>query len=349
MKHSALKQTVILLTLLFAVASALVGPLAAQMIEETPRGEYFIANFSAPISPTDFLGMMQRLGVTPSEILFRSGDIQGGYLLQEGDSLEEGLRSLLRHYRIFLAESIRLADDSIGKASTDRERTMGETLRDDFLSAQEALDRGAFSLSGVRMTRGSALDTLINGGFISKVKPVISGAAIRQSANNLDSSQLQGFADQSSYHESWAPYYGTSKVTQSQTHQTFYFDYVGGFGSTATYEHETQVYDKNFANYANFWSSNLPSAYYDTPFSDSIDNFTIGSAQASSLSTYTYYYTHMALVGGSVSSATVRIKGQRGHRSPSWCYSTWCIYADATTSSMLTFTAPNPSGTSWTY
>jgi len=117
--------------------------------------------------------------------------------------------------------------------------------------------------------------------------------------------------------------------------------------ASSTYEHETQVYNKNFADYNGYWSSNLPRAYYDTPFCDSIDNFTIGSAQASSIRVNSQYYTYMALRAGSASNATVRTKGQKGHRWPSWCYSTWCIFADATTSSMATFTAPG--GMSWWY
>lgn len=55
----------------------------------------------------------------------------------------------------------------------------------------------------------------------------------------------------------------------------------------------------------------------------------------------------MSLRAGSASTATVRIKGQKGHRYPSWCYSTWCVFADATTGSMATFTAP--AGMSWQY
>lgn len=189
--------------------------------------------------------------------------------------------------------------------------------------------------------------------------------------------------------EPWAPTHGYSSVNQQKTYNNFYFSSVeGNFTEEQTYEHETQVYNIQFADYAGYWSSNLPSAYYDTPFLDDIDNFTVGSAQASNIASNKQYYTYMALRKGNNSDckgccsdhggvccsngttaccdgsplsstcvakgcnqclnvSTVRIKGQLGHRIPSWCYSTWCIYADATTSSMCVLTAP--SYQNWTY
>lgn len=156
-----------------------------------------------------------------------------------------------------------------------------------------------------------------------------------------------GITLESTSHESWAPYGGTSDVKATYTSQTFYFDKISDFGSTNTYEHETQVYDKRFANYAGYWSSNMPKAYYDTPFLDTIDNFTVGTLTANVLKVKTQYYTYMSLKAGTVTTATVRIKGQKGHRSPSSCYSTWCVFADATTGTMALLTAP--SGKSWQY
>ena len=152
--------------------------------------------------------------------------------------------------------------------------------------------------------------------------------------------------------ESWAPLGGTSKVTQNETFQQFIFskNISDQFNSKSTYEHETQVYNKNFANYNGYWKSNLPRAYYDTPAFDnkSLKNFTIGSSQASSIKGRNWYYTYMRLKAGTDNKATVRIKGQKGHRWINWIHSTWNIFADATTSSMLTFSAPQY-GICWGY
>jgi len=149
--------------------------------------------------------------------------------------------------------------------------------------------------------------------------------------------------------EVWAPYKGYSSVNHSYAFNIFYFnwDAIKSFESKNTYEQESQVYDKKFANYNKYWSSNMPRAYYDTPFLDSIDNFTVGSATAVVLSPYKQYYTYMSLKKEKNNSATVRIKGQKGKRSPSWCYSTWCIFAEATTETMAKFTAPGSK--SWRY
>ena len=155
-------------------------------------------------------------------------------------------------------------------------------------------------------------------------------------------------APQSLNHESWAPYGGTSVVQTTYISHTMYFNNVSAFGSSGTYEHETQVYDMNYADYGGYWSSNLPRAYKDTQFADSIDNFTVGSASASSIVTFSQYYTYMSLSPQRAVNPTVRIKGQRGHRWPSWCYSTWCIFPDETSGTMIQFTAPM-NGISWQY
>lgn len=182
--------------------------------------------------------------------------------------------------------------------------------------------------------------------------------------------------------ELWAPVRGYSSVSQEKAYNEFYFYNIEGiYADIDTYEHESQVYNVEFANYDNYSSSNLPNWYYGTPFLDQIDNFTIGSAQASILLSNKRYYTYMALKKGNnsdcrgccsdhggivcnsgvttcrdgttlsptcaskgcnqcLNESVVRIKGQRGHRAPSWCYSTWCIYADATTESMCVLSAP---------
>ena len=99
--------------------------------------------------------------------------------------------------------------------------------------------------------------------------------------------------------ELWAPVSGYSSVDQSKTYNRFLFSGVAGqYGADDTYEHETQVYNNDFADYDGYWSSNLPVGYLDTPFQDDIDNFTIGSANAEVLEADKNYYTYMALRKG---------------------------------------------------
>lgn len=164
------------------------------------------------------------------------------------------------------------------------------------------------------------------------------------------SSPSSGPSPQSYYHERWAPYGGASVVLSSYTYQEFLFNNLADYTSTRTYEHETQVYNKSFADYGGYWSSNLPNAYKDTPFGDSIDNFTVGCSRGDNLRTGVRYYTYMALRAGSASSSICRIRGQIGHRDPGWCSWTWCIWADATTypGQLAYLIVPNY-GFSWVY
>jgi hypothetical protein len=66
--------------------------------------------------------------------------------------------------------------------------------------------------------------------------------------------------------EPWAPYSGYSSVNQDKAYNRFYFSNIEGvYSDIETYEHETQVYNTQFADYDGYWSSNLPRAYYATP------------------------------------------------------------------------------------
>ena len=80
------------------------------------------------------------------------------------------------------------------------------------------------------------------------------------------------------------------------------------------------------------WLTTMPYGYKDTPFSDSSDErvYTIGSADATALASNTTYRVYFRTVNGNTVKDTAKINFQRGHRFPSWCYSTWCIFADDT-------------------
>lgn len=157
----------------------------------------------------------------------------------------------------------------------------------------------------------------------------------------------------------WAPYKGTSKVDKSYSYQTFYFDNTAindfkSYSGWVGYEHETQVYDVNFADYrGKYWGSNMPYAYLDSTALEpnpSIDNFTIGTTRPEEMTVATRYWTYVPFNSGTASTATVRIKGQLGYTPFAWCDSlAWCvIYPLATTGSLTTFTAPINYEKSWT-
>ena len=309
------------------------------------------ATLNAPISLSEFADAVKIHGAKISELHYRQGDIQGGYTVQHGETINDTMNNFQKAHNVFLTTAITKTEKDISETKDAETLQRLLALRNQLFSARTQTNKEGLKIDSIETNDEQSLNGLKGAGFIKSMLPKqnISQkiSAKLKNALSYDITKLFNAAQASYWHELWAPYGGSSDVKQTYTYQTFYFNNVSSYGSANTYEHETQVYNKNFADYAGYWSSNMPSAYYDTPFLDSIDNFTIGTFTGASLKVYTQYYTYMSLKAGSGSTATVRIKGQKGHRYPSWCYSTWCVFADATTGSMATFTAP--SGMSWQY
>lgn len=313
-------------------------------VEQIGNGQV-VANFNSPLPFEDLISMARKFRMEPKEIYYEENGISGGYAVYDGEDIEYALQDMLNKHIDFLRSVSELNKKAmLAKRFKGRPASDLQKLDVIFSRLLENAQEGRFRLRGVRLENGPIVSTLIKNGAVHSITPIYKKHSESDAKTNEDVPSPKLYSKK---HESWAPYGGESSVNQQETYQTFYFNNVKKFGKNSTYEHETQVYDKNFADYDGYWSSNLPSAYYDTPFLDSIDNFTIGSTQASSIRTNTRYYTYMRLRAGSSSTAPVRIKGQKGHRFPSWCHSTWCIFADETTSSMAKFNAPG--GMSWIY
>jgi hypothetical protein len=313
-------------------------------------GKLFDIKFSHNVSPSEVGALVKRTSIKPVELSYefpsrQGGAISGGYHIRQGEDIQTALRNMLEKHTTFLKEALSSIREESAAGDNPTLAANLKNLTNDFRALLADAQRGKFTLSGLKVTGGSEILALKMSPHIESVSPVTLPTPMRPQAELMQSL----FVPASYYHESWAPYRGTSKVTQGQSFQTFYFNKVSAFGSTSTYEHETQVYDKAFADYDRYWSSNLPNAYFDTPFLDKIDNFTVGTSRASKLENSKQYYTHVALRKGSVSSAKVIIKGQLGRRDPTWCDSPWCVWPSATTGSLVTFTAPRTDTLSYSY
>lgn len=143
----------------------------------------------------------------------------------------------------------------------------------------------------------------------------------------------------------WAPYGGTSEVNKSYSYQRFIFNDLSKLGSgMATYEHETHIWDKSYANQTGYWVSNMPNAYLDCGNNDSVDNFAVGTFTANQLRTYTWYYAYIGLVGQSSASSTVSIWAQRGTR---WGWSCWYVTSNEHAGPLATHYAGG--GMSWQF
>jgi hypothetical protein len=125
-----------------------------------------------------------------------------------------------------------------------------------------------------------------------------------------------------------------------QSNLTFEPDFV-------TYNYDGASYhDKNIVA----WSTNLLSAYKDTQFMDGGNErvFTVGTSQADNLAHAYTYFTHFRTQDGNAGSDTAKINFQYGHRTPSTCNSTWCVFADATHRVPATGWFPIPASHSYT-
>lgn len=340
------------------VISGVVFVSAQSVAAETSRRVRAV--FSSSIPLPEFTTIAKQYGIMPTELYFAQGETGGGYTPKPGENLNEIAARFQTEHQKFLRVAMENTEEGLAQAKNDVETNRLSVLYDQLKSAKFQTDSEGIEVNSIEMRDNPAfIEELNRRGLIEKV--INTELTIKQKIKLSVTEVLHGLgrtfgslvntAYASLWHESWAPYGGGSSVNQSYTYQTFYFNNLSNFTSWNAYEHETQVYDPNFANYAGYWNSNMPNKYYDTQFLDNenIDNFTVGSTNPIAMSTYYQYYTYMSLSAGSASTATVRIKGQKGQKAYPSCHGwTWCVlYPLATTGSMATFTAP--AGMSWQY
>jgi len=280
--------------------------------------------FEKAVPITDLAEIANQYNLAVKEISFQTGDISGGFTFESQDIESEIARLEIEHQSA-LKQVLETANE-FSKTNEDSfelslNRTMFQIEKAEFLGSPENFDK------------------LSESKLIKK----------QEELEKVDNEIMK--APMSSNHESWAPYKGASSVEKRFISHIFYFDNTSAFDSRSTYEHETQIYFPDYADYGGYWSSNLPRAYKDTQFEDRSDivNLAIGSAKASDIRRRKGYFCYMRIRTNKSVCPKVRIKGQLGRRKISWCYSTWCIFAKATTSSMATFYAPTQGVKVWKY
>lgn len=278
-----------------------------------------------PMSLPDILNSAARNGFTATELRLEVGDITIGF--------QPGNRSVLDAERDFynsLAEFVEFK--TTRNAATGAGSRSIESLR------SQLTDRSTkFQFVQVTTANPTQVAQILNGQLREDIPasgvhpPLIDGRASPDAAVSNPSP-----SPTSSNHEWWAPYTGWASVNKSYTYNEFRFNNTS-FGSNQCYEHETNIYNPTYANYAGFWGSNLPMGYYDSYdwFANSghWDTFAVGTLQANALSRYYTYWTYVKLYAQPVSSPTskVTINGQLAHRACSWCYSAAFVVIDATT------------------
>lgn len=288
--------------------------------------------FAIPLSSNQYSTIVGEFELETGEINFQVGEFSGGYTLQSAN-----LKGELQSARDTFVENM----SNVLKLKEANHDADSSGLRQSIEAAMGIASQGQMIFSGATV-RGSAeaLTEMRQKGIIVNVPNEKTTQSIKPA-----------MAPQSSSHETWAPYRGTTYISRNCIFNTLFFDNRSGFNAESTYEHETHLY-KQYANYGYSWSSNLPRAYKDTQFLDfgGLDNFTIGTLQASSIQPYKEYCAYMALCPESNINSELWIKGQIGYRYPSWIYSIWNVFALQTTiPAMYKSTAPMAGGVSWGY
>ncbi len=287
--------------------------------------------FNEPVSFDQLVDLAEQNGIKVKEILLDFGDFASAYTVTTA-SLRDARADFFTQHEKFLQFMV----DQTYTAGMQRNEAPSLASRFAILLAET--HAGRVPITGIEVAETDVPFARLNARLMPTLPPKLPSSTDRTVPQLL-----------STHGERWAPYKGYSKVTQWETYQKFVFNNVDDFIDISTYEHETQIYDKNFADYANYYSSNLSSAYKDTQVMDgNIDNFTVGTPFADYLNVNFTYWTYMSLRPGTTSSATCRIKGQWGYKWPKDCVSTWCIWPIATSGSLAYLAIPNY-GVNWTY
>lgn len=313
-------------------ATIVVAVLSVLVVASVPafeRTSTIKLEFTTPTTLDEAIRLVRDNNLTVEEFTVGDEGMVSGFTVGSRD-LASVKDEFLQRHREFL-QHFRAASRSVGGSPlpSTTERT-AERL-------QQELDRGTIYLYTitVRASRGSTL-------------PSIPGTIVVEDAQGKESdtrseTDVPGQAGA----KSWAPYIGSSDVNQYYTNQYFTFRGTPSSSSVATYEHETNLADRNFANYSGYYSTNMPSSYVDCTWFDSDDKFVIGCSRANQLKGYTTYYTYMSLYPQTSSRSGCTIRGQLGYRYPSWCFIPCTCIWSSDTANLTSFTAP--AGISWSY
>lgn len=132
-------------------------------------------------------------------------------------------------------------------------------------------------------------------------------------------------------------------------------------GSNVTLEVETHVRCVSGACWASnprppgsrgiAWDTSMPDGYLDTQFGDdpNLPNLTVGSSDTRGMVAQHYYFTWILASPGTTTTGTGSTWFQIGHRDPSWCSLTWCIFADDTVPVIPNWQLPLPGSRGWVW
>ncbi len=292
--------------LLFAVLTGFMCSNPETYQEKSVANDEYVLFFNGEVDESSLLSIIDKYGIEKiTELRYKIGEITSGYTPASneiGSEIKKGLESHVKNINIMSSSLYREESDSgLFKKSVT------------WLCLKKSIDLTEdekFFFAGINIiVPGDIIESLVNDG-------VVGGYFIKGKERVNDTEPL----GKRLAREPWAPFKGTSEVTQAYSLNKFYFNNVSAFSAINSYEHETQFYDGStlysFANYNGSWSSNMPYAYLDSRFSDNpqIENYTVGSNNPASFTNGQMYYTLIAPKPGFIPYCDVRIKGQIGEK-----------------------------------
>ncbi len=326
------------------------------------RKVHATVNFSAPISIDEVVNWSERYSVHMTQLLhtYQVGSYAfgGGYFVDEYMSPQQipndYRRTLQSMYQDLSKETAKHFKGSVH---------LDESVKANLIARQNALAELLSDLM-VGQTTIIAVEVLASQDGLSKIAslPLVASVvlatwpALDQNAEVLESPQavLAGEWWPNSGHVSVQP---SVNPDQRYVYQSFSWDStrLNNLKSYPSVTYEPESWFNNYdgqlylGNTVKSWSSDLPQSYLDTGFADGNKEkgYTVGTAKASDLTANRSYYTQIWTNLGNASSDTGKLNGQRGKRIPDWCYSTWCIFPQATTFLVPAWQVPVPGSMSW--
>jgi hypothetical protein len=323
------------------------------------RDKQYEVKFSRALSAKELAMMVETYKLEPREIKFEipvgGGEaVFGGYTVSDSETIREAIKNMLARHIGFLESALPTTEEQL---MTETDPVLVAGLRQwnqRFAALLKDAKKGNLAFSAIKVNGSALLGTVA-------LNPQIRSVTLFSiQRDEIAETLTQPFMLNAAFAQkpSWAPFKGSSKVTKRMIFQIFYFDDVSAFDSLSSYEHETQVYEKKFASYDNFYDTNLPGDHYkDTTALDFITNrdcgctiFGVGTLSASKIKTNTLYWSNMSLKPGTKDSAKVIVKGQIGRMDAvrtGW-RSQWNVRGIAT-EKLFTLTAPAQTQIKWTH
>lgn len=286
--------------------------------------------FATPKSIAEVSQLSREHGLDVLELRVYKPEYISGFRL-EGRDLETSAQLFLQEHRKFLT------------LITSRDDEGMKRLHDAAKMELESMDLETFRIHAIKVQGTMNMANSLPGTVIEDSQNHI--APIQPPS--IPEKEIPAPSPSSLNHpnQMWAPYGGTSEVNKSYSYQRFIFNNVSQFWpGDATYEHETHIWDKNYANQTGYWSSSMPNAYLDCGNFDSVDNFAVGTFTANQLRPYSWYFAYIGLSGQSSPISTVTIFGQRGRRQ---YWSCWWVFGLESAGPFVRHTTG--SGISWQF